>query len=200
MCQTADSGLHSAPTRAVALCSALELPVNKVQAASCKCQMLATFTSLQVKELPTLTRKYSTDSFLIFLDSPFLILRSAKMTREPENIFTALCATLLGTQSRKTNILWKPIFTKRKPQVRGWRWQCHKENQISVRPHFVVGTFHMFHTSGFLITLMKHLQKVQWNRKVKLFSLTRSSNQVLEQALVRKHQVTKKVQRDLLSF
>lgn len=92
MCQTADSGLNSAPTRAVALCSALEFPVNKVQAASpsCKRQMLVTFTSLQVKELPTLTRKYSTDSFLIFLDSPFLILRSAKMTREPENIFTAI--------------------------------------------------------------------------------------------------------------
>lgn len=49
MCDTADSGLPPAPTRVAALCSALQFPVNKAQAASCKLQMLFTFTSLQSK-------------------------------------------------------------------------------------------------------------------------------------------------------
>lgn len=37
--------LPSAPSRVAALCSALHLPVNKVQVASCKSPMLFTFTS-----------------------------------------------------------------------------------------------------------------------------------------------------------
>lgn len=90
MCETADSGLPSAPSRVAALCSALQFPVNKVQqpAANFRCCLLS--LPCRVEELPSLTRKYSADSFFIFLDPPFLIPRSAKTTSEPENIFAAI--------------------------------------------------------------------------------------------------------------
>lgn len=89
MCETAHSGLPSAPTRAAALWSALQIPGNKVQAASCKLQLLFTFTSLQNKGTSQFNQEIFS-SFLVFLDPPFLILRSAKMACEPKNIFAAI--------------------------------------------------------------------------------------------------------------
>lgn len=89
MCETADSGLPSAPTRAVALCSALQFPVNKVQAASCKLQMLFTFTSLQSKGTSQFNQEIFSSFSGIFRPT-FLNSKSAKMACEPENIFAAI--------------------------------------------------------------------------------------------------------------
>lgn len=90
MCETAHSELPSTPTRAAAPCSALRFPVNKVQAASCKFQMLFTFTSLQSKRTSQFNQEIFSRQLFDTFRPTFLILRSAKMAHEPENIFAAI--------------------------------------------------------------------------------------------------------------
>lgn len=68
------------------------------------------------------------------------------------------------------------------------------------KAHFCSWNISHVHVSYFRIPYPSNEGSAKTFEVVKLFSLTRSSNKVLEQALAKKHQVTKKVQRDLLSF
>lgn len=68
MHEPAVSGLSSAPTRVVALCSLGTVMLSKVQAPSCKLQMLFTFTSFQSKGASQFNQKiFSSQLFDFFL-------------------------------------------------------------------------------------------------------------------------------------
>lgn len=74
MCESAVSGLSSAPTRVAALCSVLQFPVNEVQAASCKLQMLFTFTSFQSKGVSQFKQKIFSSQLLDFFFNPVFLV------------------------------------------------------------------------------------------------------------------------------
>lgn len=65
MCESAVSGLPAAPARVAALRSALQFPVNKVQAASCKLLMLFTFLSEQ-RSFPVYPETTQQSTFRVF--------------------------------------------------------------------------------------------------------------------------------------